>query len=125
MLSYAVDKTKSSSFVDVGQGEFNISYADGSGSIGDYFTDVFSFGGATLPNMTMGLGLRTSIPYGLVGVGYAIDEASTGTTRTTYPNLPVVMMQQGLINSVAFSLWLNDLGESLKHDRMRNFAHCV
>ena len=58
----------------------------------------------------MGLGLNTSIPYGLVGVGYAVNEASV--SRTSYPNLPVAMMNEGLINSVAYSLWLNDLGAS-------------
>jgi Eukaryotic aspartyl protease len=96
--------------VDVGQGNFNISYVDGSSSIGDYFTDTFQIGSATLHNLTMGLGIETNIPFGLAGVGYEINEASLGTTKTTYPNLPVAMMQDGLINTVAYSLWLNDLG---------------
>lgn len=63
--------------------------------------------------MTMGLGLRTTIPYGLVGVGYALNEAIVGNTQSTssaYPNLPVSMVDAGLINTVAYSLWLNDLG---------------
>ena len=105
-----VDSAKSSTFVDVGEGDFNISYVDGSSSVGDYFTDVFTIGGATVQNLTMGLGLETNIAFGLLGVGYEINEASVTTTRTTYPNLPVAMMQSGLINSVAYSLWLNDLG---------------
>lgn len=58
----------------------------------------------------MGLGKSTSIAYGLVGVGYQINEALEETTRKDYPNLPVAMMNSGLINSVAYSLWLNDLG---------------
>ena len=108
-----VDSAKSSTFVDVGEGDFNISYVDGSSSVGDYFTDVFTIGGATVQNLTMGLGLETNIPFGLLGVGYEINEASVTTTKTTYPNLPVAMMQSGLINSVAYSLWLNDLGEAV------------
>ena len=87
---------------------------DGSSSNGDYFTDVFEIGGATLNNMTMGLGLKTDIPYGLVGVGYDINEAIVETTQllsSVYPNLPVNMVNEGLINTVAYSLWLNDLSK--------------
>lgn len=65
-------------------------------------------------NMTMGLGIDTDIPYGLVGVGYALNEAIVGNTQSAtaaYPNLPVNMVSAGLINTVAYSLWLNDLGK--------------
>jgi elongation factor G len=105
----------SSSFTIVGKGDFDIAYVDGSKSQGDYFTDVFEIGGATLKNMTMGLGLTTDINYGLVGVGYAVNEAIVGDTQSlssVYPNLPVNMVDEGLINTVAYSLWLNDLGKS-------------
>jgi elongation factor G len=105
----------SSSFTIVGKGDFDIAYVDGSKSQGDYFTDVFEIGGATLKNMTMGLGLTTDINYGLVGVGYAVNEAIVGDTQSlssVYPNLPVNMVDEGLINTVAYSLWLNDLDAS-------------
>lgn len=108
-----VNPSASTTFRDIGKGKFDISYVDGSSSKGDYFTDVFSIGGATLKNMTMGLGLKTDIAYGLVGVGYAINEAIVGNTQSasaSYPNLPVNMVNEGLINTVAYSLWLNDLG---------------
>lgn len=111
-----VTPDQSTTFVVVGQGDFNISYVDGSSSIGDYFTDVFEIGGATLRNMTIGLGIETDISYGLVGVGYAVNEAIVGTTKSlssVYPNLPVNMVDEGLINTVAYSLWLNDLGRWL------------
>lgn len=60
----------------------------------------------------MGLGLQTSVPYGLIGVGYVNNEASLATTRQTYPNLPLALEQAGLIKTVAYSLWLNDLSAS-------------
>lgn len=110
-----VDPELSKSFKVVGKGQFDIEYVDGSSSKGDYFTDVFEIGGATLKNVTMGLGKRTDISYGLVGVGYAVNEAIVGTTQSlssVYPNLPVSMVDEGLINTVAYSLWLNDLGKS-------------
>ncbi|KAH6619292.1 mitochondrial elongation factor g 1-like protein [Chaetomium sp. MPI-SDFR-AT-0129] len=109
------DPARSNSFKVVGKGQFDIEYVDGSSSKGDYFTDVFEIGGATLKNVTMGLGKRTDISYGLVGVGYAVNEAIVGTTQSlssVYPNLPVSMVDEGLINSVAYSLWLNDLDAS-------------
>lgn len=66
--------------------------------------------------MTMGLGLKTNIPYGLVGIGYTSNEAiasdsSSASASSTYPNLPVNMVNEGLINTAAYSLWLNDLGK--------------
>ncbi|KAL2158006.1 hypothetical protein VTH06DRAFT_4816 [Thermothelomyces fergusii] len=106
---------KSSSFEVVGEGLFDIEYVDGSSSRGDYFTDVFAIGDVSVQNMTMGLGLRTDIAYGLVGVGYAFNEAIVGKTQSldsAYPNLPIQMVNQGLINTVAYSLWLNDLDAS-------------
>lgn len=106
------DPSKSKTFVDVGKDEFNISYVDGSHSKGDYFDDRFEIGGAVV-NVTMGLGIDTDINYGLVGVGYALNEAivsDTQSAKSAYPNLPVTMEQGGLINTIAYSLWLNDLG---------------
>ncbi|KAK8132411.1 hypothetical protein PG999_000584 [Apiospora kogelbergensis] len=109
------DPRKSKTFDDVGKGLFNISYVDGSHSKGDYFTDAFEIGGATLTNMTMGLGLDTDIPYGLVGVGYALNEAIVAGSQmasSAYKNLPVQMMDEGMISTNAYSLWLNDLDAS-------------
>ncbi|RYO86050.1 hypothetical protein DL766_003643 [Monosporascus sp. MC13-8B] len=99
----------SSSFEDAGKGDFSITYVDGSKANGDYFTDVFEIGDAAIPDMTIGLGLETNIPYGIVGVGYALNEA---TKHFIYPNLPIRMQHEGLITTIAYSLWLNDLDAS-------------
>jgi elongation factor G len=106
-----VNAADSSSFEMVGQGDFAIAYVDESFSTGDYFTDTIEIGGAVVTNLTMGLGRNTTIEYGLVGVGYTSNVASVQTTNTIYPNLPVTMKNDGLINTVAYSLWLNDLGK--------------
>jgi elongation factor G len=87
---------------------------DGSFSVGDYISDTFEIGGAQIRNLTMGLGIDTDIPYGLAGVGYALNEASVAgdsPASGTYPNLPIAMVQEGLIVTTAYSLWLNDLGK--------------
>ncbi|CCC06276.1 hypothetical protein SMACR_00494 [Sordaria macrospora] len=109
------DTSRSKTYKVVGKNEFDISYVDGSSSKGDYFTDVFKIGGATVTNLTMGLGAKTDIAYGLVGVGYANNEAIVSNAQSLdaqYPNLPVTMVDDGLINTIAYSLWLNDLDSS-------------
>ncbi|KAI1432836.1 aspartic peptidase domain-containing protein [Xylaria sp. CBS 124048] len=92
--------------------EFDITYVDGSHSRGDYMTDTFSLGDVTLQNLTMGLGEDTTIPYGLCGVGYALNEASVAQTGQVYNNLPIVMRDEGHIATNAYSVWLNDLDSS-------------
>lgn len=63
--------------------------------------------------MTMGLAFQTDIAYGLVGVGYATNEASLNSeTPQIYQNLPIVMRNEGHIQTNAYSLWLNDLDAS-------------
>lgn len=98
--------------MDVEKGGFNISYVDGSGSTGDYFQDTFSMSGATLRNFEMGLATDTSIPYGLIGIAYAVGEANVFTGNgSVYPNLVDALVNQGIIPSQAYSLWLDDLGK--------------
>ncbi|KAI9052043.1 hypothetical protein LZ554_004297 [Drepanopeziza brunnea f. sp. 'monogermtubi'] len=107
------DPQKSSTFLVVGQNEFNISYVDGSGAAGDYFQDTLEIGGGTLSQFQMGVALDTTIGTGIMGIGYNISEANTDTGNgTIYPNLPRAMVNQGMINSAAYSLWLNDLQSS-------------
>lgn len=63
----------------------------------------------------MGLGNDTTIAYGLVGVGYTTNEAIISTEQSlnaAYANLPALMVEQGVIATNAYSLWLNDLDAS-------------
>ena len=58
----------------------------------------------------MGLATQTTIGTGIMGIGYNTSEANIDTGNgTEYANLPLAMVNQGLINSAAYSLWLNDL----------------
>src|SRR5947207_11374602 len=86
---------------------FNISYVDGSGSIGEYFTDDFSIGEVKVAGLQMGLATQTSAGTGVMGIGYSVDEAA----NQVYPNLIDQLVRQQMINTKAYSLWLNDLGE--------------
>lgn len=92
---------------------FNISYVDGSASVGDYATDTFTIGDTTLPKQQFGIGYSSTSAQGLLGIGYAINEAALAYYENAlYPNVPLNMMQSGKINSNAYSLWLNDLDAS-------------
>ncbi|OLN88335.1 putative aspartic-type endopeptidase opsB 1 [Colletotrichum chlorophyti] len=89
---------------------FNISYVDGSGASGDYATDTFAIGGSTLTNLQFGIGYKSTSSQGIMGVGYRVNEVQVGRAgRDPYDNLPAKMAAEGLIQSNAFSLWLNDL----------------
>jgi hypothetical protein len=106
----------SSTFIDIGPNQFNISYGDGTQILGDYVLDVFSIGNADVQNMTMALATtanNASGTSGTMGIGYANTEAIFNTsTNTTYPNFVDILKAQGFINTAGYSLWLNDLSKS-------------
>ncbi|KAH8821654.1 aspartic proteinase precursor [Xylogone sp. PMI_703] len=92
--------------------DFNITYADGTGASGDYATDNFTIGGISLASLQFGIGYRSTIGQGILGVGYALLETQVASGRGPYNNLPAQMVADGLIQSNAYSLWLNDLDSS-------------
>ena len=109
----AFDPTQSSTFQDISKGTFSISYEDNSGVTGDYVNDVVGIGNAKLKNITMGLALQASRGEGIMGIGYAADEsiASSSNSSNTYPNIVDQLVNEGVISTLAYSLWLNDLSE--------------
>lgn len=92
---------------------FNISYADGSGAAGIYATDTFRFGGQEIKSLQFGIGYVSSSPEGILGIGYPINEVAVGRAGLNpYANLPQKLVDDGNINTNAYSLWLNDLDAS-------------
>lgn len=90
--------------------DFNISYVDGSGAAGDYVTDTFTIGSTKLTKLQFGVGYTSSSNEGILGIGYEINEVQVGRAgKAAYRNLPSQMVEDGLIQSNAYSLWLNDL----------------
>ncbi|KJZ77576.1 hypothetical protein HIM_03300 [Hirsutella minnesotensis 3608] len=106
------DPSMSNTFDSAGNSPFVIAYQDQSSTSGEYFKDQIALGDITLRNFTMGLGIKSTIAYGLAGVGYSSDEAAVQTSESTYSNLPLALQQAGYINTPAYSLWLNDLSAS-------------
>lgn len=92
--------------------DFNITYVDGTGSAGDYVSDVVRFGGVDLDAQEFGIGYTSTTAEGVLGIGYPINEVAVEYTGHTYPNIPARMLKDGLIATNAYSLWLNDLDAS-------------
>jgi hypothetical protein len=91
----------STSAVDLGFTS-TLSYGKGTANI-EYFTDSFTFGGATITGQQFGVaGSSSSIPTGLMGVG-------PGVELTGYPIIIDTLATQGLTNSRAFSLDLRSV----------------
>ncbi|KAF3913070.1 Candidapepsin [Orbilia brochopaga] len=98
------DPNTSTSRQLVSRDGFNISYLDGSHSIGDYITDVFTVGNITIKDLQIGIGYDTDIMAGILGIGYGAISVS----ETTYPSLVDQLVSHKYINSRAYSLYLND-----------------
>lgn len=93
--------------------DFNITYVDGSGSSGDYVADTIKIGDVSLRDQQFGLGYISSSQEGILGIGYPINEVfAQYNGGRTYPNIPQSLLNNGHINTNAYSLWLNDLDAS-------------
>lgn len=90
--------------------DFNVSYVDGSGAVGDYGTDTLRIGGYTLTGLQFGIGYESSSADGILGLGYPADEAQVNAVhQKSYANLPQALVNADLVKSNAYSLWLDDL----------------
>ncbi|KAH8193628.1 hypothetical protein TruAng_012207 [Truncatella angustata] len=102
------EPSDSSTYHKVSSNSFDIQYVDGTGAEGDYIKEDFYVGAATITQLQMGLAVNSTIPAGIMGIGFATNEAS----RTPYPNIMEVFVSEGLIGSKAYSLYLNDYDSS-------------
>lgn len=92
---------------------FNITYVDGSGASGDYVFDTLKLGGTNVTKLQFGVGYKSTSSEGILGIGYEINEVQAARSgASTYANLPAQLVAEGLIQSNAYSLWLNDLDAS-------------
>ena len=114
------NQDKSSTFSPIRSfGDFEIAYGDGSKYEGEYFSDNLKVGDGTLKGMTMAIaesatGLvgdgSATANNGLMGIGFDSNEARV-SNEGERPYLGVVsqMKKQGLISTLSYSLWLDDV----------------
>ncbi len=92
--------------------EFSIKYGDGSSSTGEWGTDNISIPGTNikLNSFSFAVGLQTDSDVGVLGIGYKLLETTYTNTGNgfTYDNFPIALVKAGLIESNAYSLYLND-----------------
>lgn len=106
------DNTASSTFDLLAADMFQIEYVDGTQIVGDYFSDTINLGTASIKNMTMGLASTSDRPLGIMGIGYQAGESiAAHAPDQVYPNIINQLVNQRYINTLAYSLWLNDLSK--------------
>lgn len=106
--TYDANSSSTYSYIE---GGFNISAL--ASILGDYATDTLTMGTTTFPSMQFGIAYSSTDPQGDIGIGYPTGESQVENQgQAVYKNLPAQMVDQGMINSYAYSLWLNDLNAS-------------
>ncbi|KAK5135572.1 hypothetical protein LTR08_005052 [Meristemomyces frigidus] len=112
-LGGSFDPDASSTSTMIKQDGFSIVYGDSTGASGDYFSDIFGLGGTAIENVTVAVATNLSfwpvIAPSIMGIGLDVNEAITDDGSTPYPGLLSHMVDQGLINTRTYSLWLDDL----------------
>ncbi|KAG6007957.1 hypothetical protein E4U21_005318 [Claviceps maximensis] len=96
---------------------FDIYYADGSSSAGDYATDIMRFSDQSLSGFVFGIGYRSTSPQNILGLGYFGTElmAQPATKARPYQSLSAKFFADGLTTSNSFSLSLNDIHAPTGH----------
>lgn len=103
--------------------DFHIAYADKEYSIGDYGRETFTVGNARVRDLQFGIGLNTTSSEGIMGIGYNTNEVQVDWLgKEPYPNLVDLMVEQGHIQSRAYSLWLNDLGNIELYPKLQSIS---
>ncbi|KAI1359102.1 aspartic peptidase domain-containing protein [Xylaria arbuscula] len=95
----------SSTYEIVDRDAFSIQYLDSSGAEGDYIKDTFHIGGASIEALQVGVAENSTINSGLLGIGFSANVAA----EDPYPNIVDLFVEQDLIDTSAYSLYLDDL----------------
>jgi Eukaryotic aspartyl protease len=110
--TYGTYNANTSSTYTYLNGAFQIQYAGGNSIAGDYATDAVGVGDISLPDLQIGVAYYSDTDFGILGVGYQGSEAAVVTTGASYINFPVALKNAGIIDTVSYSLYLDDLQAS-------------
>lgn len=107
-LNGLFDPTSSTTKAPVNH-RFDIAYEDGSRASGEFITDIFRIGQQRVDNVQIGLALESNRDSGILGIGYALNEANVmhdgKQMQDTYPTLFERLLSSKLIKIMASSIW--------------------
>jgi len=103
--SYDVNASSTSQYVN---SKFNVTYIGSNGASGDFVTDNVQIGNSTVNGLQFGVGINSTTQQNVWGIGYG-NANELVSAAFQYPNTPLQMVKNGLINTPAYSLYLNDL----------------
>lgn len=108
------DQSQSSSFhLNLSAPVFSIKYADSTFASGFWGTDTVGFGNVNVTDLSFAIANRTSSHIGVLGIGLpGLETTNVGSTvgysnGYQYENLPMRLKSSGVINTNAYSLYLN------------------
>lgn len=105
------DPSESSTWKTNSSDPFYIGYNDGSYAKGKWGTDDLSIAGNTVTNLSIGLNSEGTMTNGLLGVSFPEDEETYSLdgedSPFMYENYPLKLKSDGIIDRVAYSLYLN------------------
>jgi hypothetical protein len=84
-----------------------VGYDDNTTATGDYALDDLTIGGVVIKDMQFGIMYQGTVRYGILGIGLPGIESTADYGLGQYNNLPILLVNQGYIQSAAYSLWLN------------------
>jgi hypothetical protein len=97
--TYNANKSSTYKFVD---DNLDISYPYKGSARGDFATDIMMVAGISVPNVQFGI-TYNDFNLNVLGLGYGSDESTD-----LYANFPEILANNGMINSVAYSMWTDN-----------------
>ena len=103
----------SQTYVPVENSYFSVSYEDKTGASGNIATDTLTVSGVSIDGVQFGVAYSSGSALGVIGLGYAAGEQGVRqASAAPYPTFPEQLVNHGLINLNAYSLFLNDLSSA-------------
>lgn len=102
-------------------------YGDYTYAEGYWGTDKVSIGSIDVSDCSLGLATKSNSSNPVLGIGFKELESTNQDSNTpfTYNNLPILLVQQGYIDSSAYSLYLNDLNAQTGNILFGGVDHCA
>lgn len=100
----------SRTYVPVENSYFAVSYQDQTGASGKLVTDTLTVSGVSIEGVKFGLAYSSGTALAVIGLGYAAGQQGTRESGAApYPTFSEHLVNHGIVNLNAYSLYLNDL----------------